>query len=194
MPIPRPRGFKSVARLKSRGEIVQAQFRRNGTGPPVRRTKPCASARGLVAAPVKWPGSRSLAMVLKAATYATEGRFESASGMVRAARRRPVKDCPRIDCAGKLAVEISPARPRSFARSRRAAATDDCVAGPLMVLPGVVLGTAPRLSPTVASDANASTCFGTLARSLGPWVITTGRFAARAKDEFALGGAASLTP
>src|SRR5580700_2718929 len=111
--------------------------------------------------------------------------------MLRAARRRPVKDCPRIDWAGKLAVEM-PARPRSLAQSRRAAATGDCVAGPLMVSPGVLLGTAPRGSSTGVSDANASTCFGTLARSLGPWVITTGRFAARAKGEIALDAAASL--
>src|SRR5580704_11583072 len=110
--------------------------------------------------------------------------------MLRAARRRPVKDCPRIDWAGKLAVEISPARPRSLAQSRRDA-TDDCLAGPLMVSPGVLLGTAPRESSTGVSDANASTCFGTLVRSLGPWVITTGRFAARAKGEFALDAAAA---
>src|SRR5580704_11244062 len=109
--------------------------------------------------------------------------------MLRAARRRPVKDCPRIDWAGKLAVEISLARPRSLARSRRAAATGDCVAGRLMVSPGVLLGIAPRGSSTGVSDANASTCFGTLARSLGPSVITTGRFAARAKSEFALDAA-----
>src|SRR5580704_815470 len=111
--------------------------------------------------------------------------------MVRAARRRPVTDCPRNDWAGKLAVEISPAGPRSLTRSRCAAATNDCVAGPLLVSPGVLLGTAPRGSSTGVSDANASTCFGTLALSLGPWVITTGRFAARAKGEFALDAAAA---
>gem|GEM_PF-5304212 len=59
---------RRVSRGSGRDEIVQAQFRRSGTGLSVMRTKPCASARGLVAAPVKWPGSRSLGVVLKAAT------------------------------------------------------------------------------------------------------------------------------
>jgi hypothetical protein len=59
---------RGVWRGSGRDEIVQAQFRRSGAGLPVMRTKPCASARGLAAAPVKWPGSRSLGVVLKAAT------------------------------------------------------------------------------------------------------------------------------
>src|ERR1700730_7236649 len=111
--------------------------------------------------------------------------------MARAARRRPVKDWPRIDCVGKFAVEISPTESGHLARLRRAAATGDCVARSLMVSAGVVLGTAPRGSSTGVSDANASTCFGTVARSLGPWVITTGRFAARAKGEFSPSAAAA---
>ena len=59
---------RGVWRGSGRDEIVQAQYRRSGAGLPVMRTKPCASARGLVAAPVKWPGSESLGVVLKAAT------------------------------------------------------------------------------------------------------------------------------
>jgi hypothetical protein len=81
--MPQAKAFRSVAavlrvglgswdrrvwRGSGRAKIVQAQFRRIGTGFSVMRTKPCARARGLVAAPVKWPGSRSLGVVLKAAT------------------------------------------------------------------------------------------------------------------------------
>jgi len=57
--------------------------------------------------------------------------------MIRAARRRPVKDGPRIDGAWKLATATSAARARDLDRSRRAAG--GCEVEWLRVWPGVLL-------------------------------------------------------
>ena len=77
-------------------------------------------------------------------------------------------------------------RPRGLARSRRAvgATAGGCGVNRLRVWPGVLLAAIAGIHAPASPPRRPERDVGTPTRSFGPWVITTGRFAARAKGVF----------